>query len=88
MVRDGERLAREDAERVAQVEARNELEAELFRATELATATNNILFNSTVVTIRGWLEEAAPNTAVTAYKAKLFELQTAMARATPREARE
>jgi hypothetical protein len=63
------------------VEARNELEAALYSASDYATTTSNVKLGEVVAAQRAWLEIAPAATPVAAFRSKQLELQTTLASA-------
>lgn len=83
MVADAERLAKEDADHVARVEARNEFESQLNQATEYASSTlmGNPRLEEIIKGLRAWLDLAPASTPVTVLRGKMLELEKAITRA-------
>jgi hypothetical protein len=84
MVADAERLAKEDADHVARVEARNEFESQLNQASEYA-ASQSIMgmprLEEAIKGLRAWLDLAPPTTPVSILRGKQIELEKAIQRA-------
>lgn len=90
MVAEAEKMAKDDAARLALIEARNELEAALYQVksqvntpppnASLAWAPNAAL-SAEVERIQAWVDAASEGTPLSAFKAKMAELQAAVSRA-------
>ena len=83
MVADAERLAKEDADHVARVEARNEFESQLNQASEYAASTlaGNPRLEEVIKGLRAWLDLAPASTPITVLRGKMLELEKAITRA-------
>ena len=81
MVMEAERMKREDAVRLAIIEARNELEPALYQVADIAAATNNADLAAVVDATRTWLDDAPPTTTVAMLRAKTSALQAALSEA-------
>ena len=84
MVADAARLAKEDAEHVARVEARNEFESQLNQAAEYAasavTLAGNPRLDAAISGLRAWLDVAPANTSIATIRGKQLELERALSR--------
>lgn len=80
MVADAARLAKEDADHVARVEARNELEAQLNQAQDYVNS--NIMgsprLEEVIKGLRAWLDVAPVTTPLMSIRAKQGELEKAI----------
>ncbi len=92
MVAEAERLAKDDAERLARTEAKNELEAALYQASEVAASAlasalsakakdKATRLEEVVRALKAWVEIAPENTPVSTFNDKMRELQLAVATA-------
>ncbi len=81
MVADAERLAREDAAHVERIESRNELEAAVYAAKDFAATSGKAALAEVVRVVEAWLDVAPATTPAAAFKAKLAEVEAALASA-------
>lgn len=81
MVAEAERLKSEDAVRLMQVEARNELEAMLYTAREVAETHAIVELHDATLRMREWLDDAPESTPVVVYRSKIRELEAALNKA-------
>lgn len=80
MVYDAEKMKKEDAVRLAVIEAANDLEQVLYTANEVALARGEEGLRVLVATVRAWAEEAGPETTIAQYRAKTTEVEAALAK--------
>ena len=81
MVEEAEKMKGEDAARLAHIEARNELESYCYHARQVVKSSDNDDLSAVVSRINGWLQDASEATPTSMFRAKLVELQTAVASA-------
>jgi heat shock 70kDa protein 1/2/6/8 len=92
MVAEAERLAKDDAERLARTEAKNELEAALYQASEVAASVMASAITAkakdkankldeVVKALKAWVDIAPEDTPIGAFNDKMRELQLAVSSA-------
>ena len=79
MVEEAEKMKGEDEARLQLIEARNELESYVYQAKEVVASTGNAALEVVVKRVDAWVQDASQATPTSMYRAKLAELQMAVA---------